>query len=500
MSVGRTIAVMDVGSNSVRLLVVRELSPVAFEVIDEERFDARLGQGQVGDTLAPAALERGAEAMRLVSQVARSYGPATTVVVGTEALRRASNAPAFIADVERQTGLHVRLLSAFEEAYASFLGVINSTGLRDGWIVDIGGGSLEFMRVQGRGLAASTSVPLGAIYAAEQYLRTDPPTHKEVRSLRRAVRQGLDSPSPPPSETLYGVGGAIRNLARIIRQRKKYPLRRLHGLTIERPDLQRLVRTLASATADERRAMPGIGPARADTLHAAAIVVDEVMELSGARRLWVTGQGLREGLVWQELRGDAAVLPDVRAASISGLARANGVDDLAAEPVVSAAAQLFEATRGLHGLDSSDRDLLLDAARLAGIGMHIDYYNRDRHAEYLVHSGDLHGFTHREIVLLAELVRCADSGSPDFGSYAALVRAEDSRRVSTLAAMLGAARAVRRRRPSPVLAVETAVVRDQLHITLRGRGALDAELISLGRQQKRLAAALKVSVEVSVAE
>ncbi|MFN0147704.1 MAG: hypothetical protein ACKVT1_14445, partial [Dehalococcoidia bacterium] len=132
--------------------------------------------------------------------------------------------------------------------------------------------------------------------------------------------------------------------------------------------------------------------------------------------------------------------------------------------------------------------------------MHIDYYNRDRHAEYLVHSGDLHGFSHREIVLLAELVRCADSGSPDFGPYTPLVRPEDTRLVSTLAALLGAARAVRRRRPSPVLSVEAKATDKAVHITLRGRGELDAELITLGRQQKRFAAALKVGLEVSAGE
>ncbi|MFN0148383.1 MAG: hypothetical protein ACKVT1_17925, partial [Dehalococcoidia bacterium] len=285
----RIVAVIDVGSNSVRLLVARELSAVAFEVIDEERFDARLGQGLAGGRLSDAALERGIEAMRLVSQVARSYGPSTTVVAGTEALRRATNAPDFIGEVEHQTGLRIRLLSAAEEAHASFLGVINSTGMRDGCIVDIGGGSLELMRVEARSLAHSASLPLGAIFATERYLHGDPPTRREVRSLRKAVHQGFVSPMT--SETLYGVGGAVRNLARIIRQTKTSPLRRLHGLTIERAALQRLARALAAATAEQRRAMPGVGPARADYLHAAAIVVDEAMELTGAKQLWVVGQG-----------------------------------------------------------------------------------------------------------------------------------------------------------------------------------------------------------------
>src|SRR4029079_12700052 len=154
------------------------------------------------------------------------------------------------------------------------------------------------------------------------------------------------------------------------------------------------------------------------------------------------GQGLREGVLWQCIRGEAAVLPDVRAASIAGLARANGVAELAAEPVVTAAARLFEGTQALHGLEPGDRDLLLAAARLAGIGMHVDYYNRDRHAEYLVHSGDLHGFSHREIVMLGSLVRWASAGTPDLSPYRAVIGADDARNAMVLASLLGTARAI----------------------------------------------------------
>src|SRR5262249_11322035 len=152
---------------------------------------------------------------------------------------------------------------------------------------------------------------------------------------------------------------------------------------------------------------------RLETLPAAAVVIDEVMDLVGASSLVVAGQGLREGLIWQEMRPGTPVIGDVRGASIAGLARANGVDELAAEPIVATAAALFEVTAPVHGYGPNELELLLSAARLAGIGMHVDYYNRDRHAEYLVHSGDLRGFDHREIVLLAALVRWSASGTPD---------------------------------------------------------------------------------------
>lgn len=496
MSRATTVAVIDVGSNSVRLLVARSLSPLAFEVIDEERFDARLGEGQDGGNLTPEGMARGVRAVRIMSQIAASFSPTVTVAVGTEALRRAPNAADFIQRVRDETGTSITVLTGYDEAFCGFLGVVNSTTLRDGRLLDIGGGSLELMQIEGRRLVDVQSAPLGAIYSRERYLKSDPPTPREIRGLRKAVRQQLSVPAPHP--VLFGTGGAVRNLARIVRLRRGYPLRRLHGIELSRREVHRLATALARVPSEERRKIPGVGANRADILHAAAIVIDEVMDLTGAASLHVAGQGLREGLVWQELRGQGAVLPDVRNASIAGLARANGVDELAAEPVVHAAAILFEATRGVHGLGIADLDLLLSAARLAGIGMHIDYYSRDRHAEYLVHSGDLHGFTHREIVLLAALVRWADSGTPDLSPYRAIIEPDDPRKAAVLSALLGVARAIRRRHPSPVLDVAARAGRSRLIIRLHANAPLDAELYELERQQRRLESVLKLPVTFAV--
>jgi exopolyphosphatase/guanosine-5'-triphosphate,3'-diphosphate pyrophosphatase len=447
--------------------------------------------------LTPDGIARGLRALAIMAGVARSHQPATITVVGTEALRRAPNSDEFVRAAHELTGLHIRVLSGYEEAYCGFLGVVNSTTLRDGYLLDIGGGSMEVMRVDSRRLAQAQSAPLGAIYSSERYLRSDPATPREVRALRKAVRAQIQVEGPHP--VLFGTGGAVRNLARIVRLQRRYPLRRLHGLEISRREMRRLATRLASASSEERKRMPGVGANRADILHASAIVIDEVMQMLEAESITVAGQGLREGLAWQELRDESPILPDVRAASVSGLARANGVDELSAEPTVHAAATIFEATSDVHRLGPAELDLLLHAARLARIGMHIDYYNRDRHAEYLVHSGDLHGFSHREIIILAALVRWADSGTPDLSLYKPLVQAEDARTAASLAVILGLARAVRRRIPSPVLDLRARVKKSELQLTLTAHADISAELYELERQQRRLESVLKLSLSVNAA-
>ena len=488
-------AIIDVGSNSVRLLVARELAGTAFEVIDEERFDARIGEGQEGGALSQAGIERGLRALSIMADLGRSYSPSHIVAVGTEALRRAPNAREFIAEARLRTGLTVRVLSGYEEAHAGYLGVINSTTLRNGHILDIGGGSLELMRVEDRTLTLVTSAPLGAIYATERYFRTDPPSGRDVRALRKAVRQQFKVAGPLPE--LFGAGGSVRNLGRMVRAKRRYPLRRLHGFVMSRAEISSVARALVRASAEERRKLPGISPNRIDILPAAAVVIDEIMELAGATHLTVSGQGLREGLLWQELRRDGAILDDVRSASIRGLAAANGADPLEGERTARTAALLFGATNGLHGLGAGDLELLGFAAQLANVGMHVEFYNRDRHAEYLVHSGDLHGFTHREIVLLAALVRCATSGTPDLAPYAPVVEPDDAKRTTILAALLGAACAIHRRHPTPVEGVDSSVVDGELRIVLRGLDGLEPELHALAGQQRRLESVLKSPLNVS---
>jgi len=251
MNVSPVIAIIDVGSNSVRLLVARQITDSAFEVIDEERYDARMGADQAGGELSEDSIERGLRALTVMAGVARSHNPTRIVAVGTEALRRAGNAGVFVTEARRRTGLTVRILSTEDEARAGFLGVVNSTSLSEGHLLDIGGGSLELMRVQARKLVAITSAPMGAIYATERYFHADPPSNRDVRALRKAVRQQFPVDGPLPE--LFGAGGSVRNLARMVRARRQYPLRRLHEFVIRRSEMARLARTLVASMRSDLR-------------------------------------------------------------------------------------------------------------------------------------------------------------------------------------------------------------------------------------------------------
>jgi hypothetical protein len=166
-------------------------------------------------------------------------------------------------------------------------------------------------------------------------------------------------------------------------------------------------------------------------------------------------------------------------------------------PFLDAAAAVPYIRRAVVVFDPMVPEDRAHAARLAGIGMHIDYYNRDRHAEYLVHSGDLHGFSHREIVVLAALVRWAGSGTPDLSAYSSVVQPDDARIAAVLATLLGLARGIRRRVPSPVLGLAARVTHGNLRIELSARDSLEAEAYELERHARRVEAALRLHVRRS---
>ncbi len=487
------VAVLDVGSNSVRLLVVRELSDDAFAVIDEERFDARLAAGQARDgTLSDEGIARGIEGLVALAQVAAAHHPRALTAVGTEALRRAPNAGTFTAVARARAGVEIRILSAEEEAFASFLGVANSTALESGHIVDLGGGSLELIQVEDRRMTSACSASLGAIYATERYFSGGSPSRREVRALRKAVRSELGA--VVPADELYGVGGAVRNIARIIRARRGYPLRRLHGLELSRREVHRVAAGLVSSSPAARRRIPGVSPSRVDILPAAAVVIDEAMEVVGASSLRVSGQGLREGLAWNLIRGPEP-LSDVRESSITWLAMVNGVNPRVASARSVTAVSLFDATAAAHGLRAFERGLLGAAARIVDIGLNVDYYNRERHAEYLVHSGDLHGFSHREIALLGSVVRCATSGTPDLTSYRDIFQPGDVEAATTLSALLGLAVALHRRGDLPA-PFDVRLDGGELVIGIPNTGG-EAEVLALSRQVKRAEGALGLRISLT---
>ena len=260
------------------------------------------------------SLRRLMDTIRDFVAVAKSAGAGGTVFAATSFLRDARNRDEIVRCVREETGAEIRVLSSSEEARHACLGAVYGLPVDSGVVVDIGGRSAEIVELRDRGVGRKRIFPLGALRVSDEFLRSDPPSKKELAALRRHAEATLESPLGEYSLDggfLVGTGGTIRNLAKIDRRRRSYTFSRLHGYKLTGNRLAAIVRDLRSKDRGKRRNVPGLNPARIDSIVGGAVVLHSIVRALGARSIIISGDGLREGLAL-DLEGDS--LPDVAAA------------------------------------------------------------------------------------------------------------------------------------------------------------------------------------------
>ena len=461
----RRLAVIDLGSNSFRL-VVFTAEDGWWKRTDEIYEPVRIGEGLVTThKLGEEPVARALATMDVFAHFARASGLTDDEVdaVATSAIRDADNADAFLEPAQKR--LPVRVLSREEEAHYGYLAAVNSTTLSDGCVLDLGGGSLQLVRVVGRLETEAQSWRLGAVRMTERFLPgPDKPTKRSLDRLRAHVAQKLERAPwlPRSGDRLVGIGGTVRNLGVAAERAAELPSFGVQGFVTERAALDDLVDTLAALPVAARRDVPGVKPARADLILAGAIVVQTVLEVGGFSGIETTEAGLREGVFFERFLardGDVPLFEDVRRASVMNLAAQYHVDPAHTEHVAKLALGLFDdlAAAGLHPGDAVERELLWAASALHDIGMTVDYDDHHRHSQYLILNAGLPGFSPVEVAVIAQAARYHRKGTPDPGTLAPLFAKRDVERLDRLATLLRLAEDVERSRDQAVRTVNVEV-------------------------------------------
>jgi exopolyphosphatase / guanosine-5'-triphosphate,3'-diphosphate pyrophosphatase len=470
----RMAAVIDLGSNSWRLVVYAYLPGASWRRVGQLQEPVRIAEDlSRSGSLKAAAIARGLEALEMFGRYLQARGVERDAVdaVATSAIRDAANGPDLLALAQERTGLSIGVLSAEEEARLGYVAAVNSTTLTDGVVLDLGGGSLQLTSVAGRRLQQSASWPLGAVRVTEQLLPTSRAvSRKQLKAARAAVREQLAT-APwlgGAGGRLVGMGGAVRNLASAAHGGAGPDIQ---GSVLERDALAELVAELAKRPASQR-ALPGIKSGRADIILGAAVVLETVLELGAFEGIEVTRAGLREGVFFSRrlLRGAAPLLGDVRVASIRNLALQFDADIGHADHVARLALQLHDSlvAEGVFAPAPDERELLWAAALLHDIGMSIGYDGHPDHAHYLILQAGLPGYGPREVDLIAQIVRHHRKGTP-----------EDDR-VARCALLLQLAEQLDRGQDQSV--IEARLVKDRRTLRLRLRGDDRLALWSLERR------------------
>lgn len=468
------VAVVDMGSNTFRLLISEARPNGALSTLHIERYMLHLG-GVVGEhgEITPAALAGAIEATRSIAGFIERFGVDRTIAVATAAIREASNGPEVADHLGAVLGVPVRILEGTDEARLSYLGVHAAVafGAADHAVVDLGGGSLELALGSGPTMASGYSWPIGvsrlrALVGRPE--RIDAPTETRIRDVVRATL--ADAPALAPGTEVVLIGGTVRAIARLIADRTRpWVPRSLNQLRIGREEVDEAALLLGPRSAAERVDDLSVDPDRAEALGAAAVILSEALHRLDVDEALLSDWGLRTGVILDGL----GILPpegtEVRMRSVRALREEFLGDDPHPAHVAELAHQLMEQTAPLHGLTDDERELVAVAAQLHDVGRALSLSGHHRHSAYLVEHADLRGLSPDALGVVLSLVRFHRGGPPKV-SYPPF-RAMDPTargRVRLMAAMLQLADALDRPRDGSVQQVVAADTGDALLLRTPG--------------------------------
>lgn len=536
------LAAIDIGSNSIHLVIAQATPGQHLEIIEREKEMVRLGAGTLRlHRLAKETIDRAIVVLRRYKQLAESNGVDRTIAIATAAVREAHNADEFIDRVRKEVGLHVHPLPGVEEARLIALAVSEVTDFDDrrALIIDIGGGSTEFIITGGKEADLLLSIRLGAVRLTEKFVSTDPISERERDRLIANIRADLTRAVWEIKKTGYdfvlGTSGTVVNLVNAV-ARAESALNddgiwvESFNETITLDQLREMNRTLARMTVSERKRVPGLEKRRADIIVAGGLLLETILSEVGASTITSCDWSLREGAILDylnkhpeiEYEEDAELTEiaaqdqdehqllaesdrslDVRTRSVLSVARRYDYDPSHSHYVARIALRIFDRTRRLHGMGEQERKLLEYAAILHDIGYHIAHNNHHRHSLYLIKNSEMPGFSGTEISIMSAIARYHRGSMPGRGRDAIARREHEDFRaldrpsqkaVMKLASILRIADGLDRSYKQKVEDVDCSVSMSGVTFFLRCSEDCDLELWSAERKAEWFKQIFKVPV------
>lgn len=475
------IAAIDVGTNSIHMIVVEEQKH-GYRVIDKEKEMVQLGRGSLeGRPLTDDAIERGVEAMKKMAGIVERWKVNDVVAVATSAIREAPNGRAFIRAVQKASGIKVRVISGEEEADYIYRAVRSAIDFHGGTAlaVDIGGGSVELIVGTADQVYLTSSEPVGALRMSQMFELDRAATPAMIDDCRAYVTKRLKKPLARIAALGFdfsvGTSGTILTLATLAANADSMT----SGLKwLSRKRLREIIDALTPLSAADRAKRFAIDERRAETILGGAIVLDVIMRGLKLDQLRASDAALREGIV--EFVIDRVREPkqrgSVRRSSVMSLVERSDVERTHATHVARLALRIFDQTQELHRLRMGERELLEYAALLHEVGMHVSYQGNHLHSYYLISHAGLRGFTPDQVAVVANVARYYRK-SPPSEEDDNFVQLSDAQRdvVCKLAAVLRIADALDRGRRRAVrdVGVEVQDKKVLFHVRLRGNGEVE---------------------------
>jgi len=396
-------AVIDIGSNSVRMVIFEKTSRFAFALLHESKSRVRISEGAYGDegNLQSAAMERAVNALKDFRSIAHAYGSRKLLCIATSAVRDAPNRAVFLKRVRDEVGLEIKVIDGEKEAYLGGVACANLLHTLKARTIDIGGGSTECACIENGGVLSSTSLNLGTVRLKELFFdRGDLAAATAYIDAQLAAFPGGEEP------VVVGIGGTFRALAQIMMKTHHYPMNKLHGYTFPAEQLFELGEKILSAANDTALKNLGVKKERYDVIRPGTLILMRFLRHLGCQTLVTSGAGVREGLYLTDLlRHNRHRFPQGYNPSLRRLLDHHTVEPKFANQLSHVTLKLFDLLQPKLELPQEFRHILSTAAKLAKVGASVHFYSYHKNSQYLVESALEYGYSHREIMTVAALVR-----------------------------------------------------------------------------------------------
>ena len=490
-SAPKRLAVIDIGSNSIRLVVVEVCPGADFRILDDERESTRLASSlSTTGKLSAKSIDATLEALRQFQRIAEGFQVHRLKAIATCAVREANNGEHFCRRALQEIGLKIDVIDAVEEAQYAFLSVKKSFDISDNniAIADIGGASTEIVLASAGHVEEIYGTALGAVRLTESYCSKPRLLDDGYKPLIKAIDRELKrciGKLPFHPQVLYGSGGTLTNLASMLRAARGDESQPDWGYRIARADVRHQLDLLQKMSLKQRRGVDGLNSDRADIIVAGLAIVDRLMRYLKVNILQVHNRGVRDGVIWkiiEHLQPQPSSAEDQELA-IERFIVSCGADLAHARQVASIASMIFEQLYRKFDLRQRDGFLLQLAAMLQDVGYLINYDRHHKHSYQLIINSQLPGIPRHELELVANVARYHRGAKPKrkHSTFAKLDR-DDQRRVRQLAGILRIAGGLDRSHTQQVESVKLELVNGKAIFTVRSSGDAEVDIWAAQRR------------------
>ncbi|MBQ6727981.1 MAG: Ppx/GppA family phosphatase [Clostridia bacterium] len=482
------LGIIDLGSNTARLLIVEVSENGYFQIIDQLKEAPRLGEGMESEGfLKPQRIQATIKVLKMFRRLCDVHGIDKIIAVATAAVRRAKNQRSFLDEIAATCGIKFRVLSAEEEAIYVYRGVINTMDVPKGIILEIGGGSTKIIYYNRRNLLNYETLPFGAITLTELFAAENLSPEKQAEKTEAFFTEQLEKiewlKNVDPETQLIGVGGSFRNLCRMTKIMKKYPLRTIHNYVVQDSDFEHVYDLLKSLDLDRKKKIKGLSSGRADILPAAFAAINAFKKYMNLGDVVISGSGLRTGLLFNYAMPLTIEKPvsDVLNHSLNSLIEFYGCNRAHTEQTAMLAIQLFKQLRVLHKFPRQYIRILKIAAYLYESGKSVGFYNFEKHSAYIILNSNICGVSHRDLVMasfVAASTGIDDINVQDWNRYHDILTDEDVDAVRKMGVMLRIANAFDRSMSCLVKGVNCDILGDSVIMKTELDGDANLELNS----------------------